>query len=149
MSRILRKRQKLLTQSLEISIKISWNSTSRILQRHPKFRLKQLEIRRPGSTKSIRNLPIQLLAAKFHHQFLDSDFPSKCPIGGSLTRLDYHAALDDVWNRTTRGEPFLHRDSNVSTNTSGSSNEFAIEKVPPRRHRLTEVQSMFLMNFVF
>lgn len=75
--------------------------------------------------------------------FSDSDFPSKCPVGGSLTRLDYHAALDDVWSRTTRGEHFHHRDSNVSTHTSGSSNEFAIEKVPPRRHRLTEVHSKF------
>ncbi|KAI6184934.1 Protein SZT2 [Aphelenchoides bicaudatus] len=70
----------------------------------------------------------------------NSDFPSKIQqIGGSLTRLDYHAALDDVWNCSNRDAYlFHHRNSNGSADANGSTNEFAIEKVPPRRHRLME-----------
>jgi hypothetical protein len=47
-------------------------------------------------------------------------------MSGSLTRLDFHKAMDDTW-RTP--ESFM--------NVAGTStaNEFAIEKVPARRHR--------------
>jgi hypothetical protein len=68
--------------------------------------------------------------------FLDSDFPLKV-IGGSLTRLDYHAELDDVWKNSARGADFQ----------PGRSNDIAIDKFPQRRHRenfVDFIQSIFL-----
>ncbi|KAI6221740.1 Protein SZT2 [Aphelenchoides besseyi] len=51
-------------------------------------------------------------------------------LSGSLTRLDFHNALDDVW----RSPPATDNQTNTE-NVEDSSAGFSIQKVPLRRHR--------------